>query len=64
MIEVTRETRFHGHGRLRPFGYTYRCIGPNGTRFDNSNIITLRRILRQRYGKDVEIAETWMPTGQ
>lgn len=29
--------------------YQYLCVGPDGTRFENSSLHTLRKVLRRRY---------------
>lgn len=33
------------------FGRWYECHGPDGTKFTNSSIATLRDVLKRRYGK-------------
>jgi hypothetical protein len=33
----------------------YTCTGPDGTVFDQHNKATLTGLLRQRYGRDVEL---------
>lgn len=38
--------------------WLYECTGPDGRRFDNRSIVTLREVLRRAYGK-VKIVEPW-----
>lgn len=33
------------------FGRWYECTGPDGRKFTNSSIVTLRNVLKRRYGK-------------
>ncbi len=56
-IRVTRQT-IHHRGHLRPIRDHYYCTGPDGRRFDNGSLVTLRQVLRRRYGK-VEIVKAW-----
>lgn len=37
----------------------YECVGPDGTRFNNMSIRSLRDVLKRHYGRDVEIVELW-----
>ena len=39
--------------------WVYACVGPDGRRFDNDSIVTLREVLRRHYGRDVSIIEPW-----
>lgn len=58
-IEVTRITRFScTPGNRRPFSWLYETTGPDGTKFTNGSIVTLRELLRRRY-PGVTIVETW-----
>lgn len=60
-ITVTRSV-LHGHpgGRAaRPIGWFYECTGPDGRQFNNRSIVTLRDVLKRRYGRDVRIVEPW-----
>lgn len=38
--------------------WVYNCVGPDGRRFDNDSIVTLRDVLRRAY-PGVEIVEPW-----
>lgn len=59
-IEVTRGAiASRTPGNRRPISNFYECHGPDGTKFTNTSIGTLRTLLRQRYGRDVVIVETW-----
>lgn len=50
----------HPGGRAaRPIGWLYECTGPDGRRFNNRSIVTLRDVLKRRYGRDVRIVEPW-----
>jgi hypothetical protein len=40
-------------------GWLYETTGPDGVKFDNRSIVTLREVLRRRYGQDVAITEPW-----
>lgn len=57
-ITVKRGRIFNGTGCRVPFSPYYQCTGPDGTRFDNTSIKTLRDVLRRHYGKvEVTFAE-------
>jgi hypothetical protein len=45
-------------GRREP-GWLYETTGPDGTRFDNRSIATLRDVLRRKYGRGLVIVEPW-----
>lgn len=45
-------------GRRDP-GWLYEATGPDGTRFDNTSIVTLRDVLRRKYGAALRITEPW-----
>lgn len=45
-------------GRRDP-GWLYVAVGPDGARFDNRSIVTLREVLRRKYGKALRITEPW-----
>jgi len=38
--------------------WVYDCKGPDGARFDNDSIVTLRKVLRRHY-PDASIIEPW-----
>lgn len=57
-IEVERSELFTGYGSLRPFKWTYRTVGPDGTVFTNDSIVTLRQLLKRRY-PGITIVEPW-----
>jgi hypothetical protein len=60
-ITVERGETFH-RGQNRPWRTDYRCVGPDGTVFTNTDKATLRQVLARRYGKVVlEIVDgpTW-----
>lgn len=59
VIRVERSQLFHGRQALRPYGWLYKCTGPDARRFDNRSIVELRAVLRSRYGHAVFIIETW-----
>lgn len=56
-IEITiyksRIVRPPGFYTRNAFGNYYECTGPDGRRFNNTSLVTLRRVLRERYGKVV-----------
>jgi hypothetical protein len=59
-INVTRGTlASRSPGNRRPFSNFYECDGPDGRHFTNTSIVTLRDVLRRRYGRDVQINELW-----
>lgn len=58
-IRITRESLFLGRQSLVSHGWLYTCQGPDGSRFDNRSIVTLRDVLRRKYGRDVVIIEPW-----
>lgn len=59
-IHVTRGSiGSRSPGNRRPFSNYYECRGPDGEKFTNTSIGTLRDVLRRRYGRDVVIVETW-----
>lgn len=43
----------------RAWHWVYECFGPDGRRFDNTSIRSLRDVLKRRYGRDIEIVEPW-----
>jgi hypothetical protein len=58
-IEVTKGAiRSRSPGNRRPVSNYYECVGPDGRRFSNSSIVELRRVLKARYGGDVEVVVT------
>jgi hypothetical protein len=56
-VTVTRVDLFVGG--LRPLRWHYYTAGPDGTRFDNSSLVTLRQVLRRRYGRQLVIRTAW-----
>lgn len=58
-ITITRTDLFVGYGVRRPFKWTYSCTGPDGRRFTNDSLVTLRQLLRRKYGRGVRIIEPW-----
>ena len=59
-IKVTRTRIRHGANRVATsVSWSYDATGPDGTKFDNSSIVTLRAVLRHHYGRDIKIIETW-----
>ena len=59
-IIVKRQKVYHRFGRFA-WNWVYACEGPDGTQFDNSSIVTLRSVLRRRYGQSVMVVEPWKP---
>jgi hypothetical protein len=58
-IEVARSTLWsRSPGRTRAASNYYECTGPDGRRFTNTSIVTLREVLRSRY-PGVTIVEGW-----
>lgn len=58
MVSVRRErVASSGHGFA--WYWHYYAQGSDGGRFDNRSIVTLRAVLRRRYGRDVTLIETW-----
>jgi hypothetical protein len=56
-VTLTRGTIYSDLTRRKsPY---YKGLAGDGTRFDNTCLTTLRSVLRRKYGKDVEIVETW-----
>lgn len=51
VIQVTITDTFNGRGRRNPWSSHYACTGPDGTRFTNSDKVTLKQVLARRYGK-------------
>jgi hypothetical protein len=49
-ITVERSETFH-RGQTRPWRTDYRCTGPDGTVFTNTDKATLKSVLTHRYGK-------------
>lgn len=59
-VTVTRSKLYPPVARRGPaWVWFYEAQGEDGRRFDNRSIVTLRRVLRKRYGRDVRIVETW-----
>jgi len=56
---VTSERLVNAQPGRRDPGFIHYCTGPDGTRFDNRSIVTLRDVLRRKYGRGVRITETW-----
>jgi hypothetical protein len=56
-VEITVSKYLLERRGLRPGNY-YECTGPDGTRFDNTNIKTLRAVLAKRYGR-VTVKVVW-----
>jgi len=52
-IVVYRTTlvRLPGRYTRSAFGNHYECTGPDGRRFTNTSLTTLRDVLKRRYGK-------------
>jgi hypothetical protein len=61
VVRVTRQ-RIASRGHGFAWYWHYYVTGPDGTRFDNRSIVTLRERLRHRYGRDVQIIESWKTT--
>ena len=58
-VRITRERLVNAQPGRRDPGFIHYCTGPDGTRFDNRSIVTLRDVLRRKYGRGVRITETW-----
>ena len=57
---VERTRMVSGRSSGHPYLYWhYACVGPDGTRFDNTSIGELRRVLRRKYGVGIQIQEPW-----
>lgn len=57
---VTRTRVYPCVARRGPaWTWSYDCVGPDGTRFDNTSIGELRKVLRRKYGVGIEIVEPW-----
>jgi hypothetical protein len=57
-VNVTRrKIASRGHGYA--WYWHHYATGPDGARFDNRSIVTLRQVLRRRYGASVKITESW-----
>lgn len=55
-ITVTRTKVYPRPARRgRAWYWSYDCVGPDGRRFDNTSIVTLRQVLRRYYGKGVTV---------
>lgn len=57
-VEVKRRKIHRRHGRFAWYWHYY-GEADDGARFDNSSIVTLRQVLRRKYGRTVRIVETW-----
>lgn len=55
---ITRDAVFNGYGRCFPYSWNYRTT-VNDDQWQNSSIVTLRRLLKFRYGKSIEIVENY-----
>jgi hypothetical protein len=58
-VTVNRSLLFNGTGCRVPYSWLYEVTGPDGRRFDNKSIGELRRVLRRRYGLNVQIRQNW-----
>lgn len=58
-VRVTRYHITNCQPGQRDQGYVYQTTGPDGSKWDNKSIVTLRDLLRRRYGRDLKITETW-----
>lgn len=59
-VLVARTKIYPRPARRGPAWYwSYTCIGPDGTRFDNTSITELRRVLKRHYGREIVIVEPW-----
>ncbi len=58
-VKVTRYHITNAQPGQRDQGYVYQTTGPDESRWDNKSIVTLRDLLRRRYGRDLKITETW-----
>lgn len=56
---VTRNAMYSPMNRRRPYSWYYETKGPDGANFTNTSIVTLRRLLKQRYGKSIVIVENY-----
>jgi hypothetical protein len=57
-VIVLKRERYLASRRFGSVCWLYSCDGPDGTHFTNTSIVTLRSLLRQRYGRIV-IVEPW-----
>lgn len=46
--QIAHQPGFYVHNA---FSNYYECTGPDGRRFTNASLVTLRRVLREKYGK-------------
>lgn len=58
-VAVDRELTRNRPGSYTPASWTYRVAGPDGHQFSNDSIAELRRLLKRRYGADVQITQNW-----
>jgi len=58
-VTIRRTNVFAGYGRRSPFYWLYEATGPDGRKFDNRSLVALRQVLRQRYGRELQIVEDW-----
>jgi hypothetical protein len=59
VIRVERSRVYPSVARRGPaWKWVYNCVGPDGRRFDNDSIVTLRDVLHRAY-PGVEIFEPW-----
>lgn len=59
VIRVERCRVYPSVARRGPaWKWVYNCVGPDGRRFDNDSVVTLRDVLRRAY-PGVEIVEPW-----
>lgn len=45
--------------RQLPLGWLYETYGPDGKKFTNTSLVELRRVLREFYGRGLQIKEEW-----
>lgn len=60
-VNVRRAQNWAVPGRAVRFAWkwSYSAVGPDGAQFDNDSVVTLRAVLRRRYGRAIVIKEEW-----
>lgn len=58
-VTIERINTLRSRFSTSPFHWVYKTVGPDGRRFDNDSIVTLRSVLKRRYGRSLVIIEPW-----
>ena len=50
-VVITKKRMLVSRQSLRPFTSLYEATGPDGTKFTNTSLVEIKRVMKRRYGR-------------